>query len=117
MPVRATTGVDGRFRFAVPKSDLETPRSDILWPYITVVARAKGFAFGVANDHRGDGKDLTLRLVADDVVVAGRIIDLEGRPVAGINVTVLNVRVPANASLDGWLKALEERNEHNKTRV
>ena len=79
----------------MPKSDFDTPRSDVLWPYITVVARAKGFAFGVANDHRGDGKELTLRLVADDVLVAGRIIDLEGRPVAGVTVKVIDVRVLA----------------------
>ena len=81
----------------------------------TVVARAKGFAFGVANDHRGDGKELTLQLVADDVPVTGRIIDLEGRPVAGVTVKVIDVRAPAGASLDGWLKALEERKEHHNS--
>ena len=62
-PVRATSGTDGRFRFAVPKSDFDAPDSDALWPYSTVVARAKGFAFGMANDQRGDGKGLTLQLV------------------------------------------------------
>ena len=56
---------------------------------------------------RGDGKELTLQLVADDVPVSGRIIDLEGRPVAGVTVKVIDVRVPAKASLDRWLKALE----------
>ncbi len=66
----------------------------------------------MAND-RGDSKELTLQLVADDVPVRGRIIDLEGRPVAGVTVRVLNVRAPSNASLDGWLKALEVRKEHH----
>jgi RNA polymerase sigma factor (sigma-70 family) len=113
-PVRAMSGTDGRFRFAVPKSDFETPRSDTLWPYVTTVARAQGFAFGVANDHRGDGKELTLQLVADDVPATGRIVDLEGRPVAGVTLTVMDVRTPAQASLDGWLKALEERKEHHR---
>ena len=69
----------------------------------------------MANDHRGDGKVLSLRLVPDDVVVTGRIIDLEGRPVAVVSVTVLSVRVSANASFDCWLNALEERNEHHKS--
>ena len=78
-----------------------------------VVARAKGYAFGLANN-RGAGEELTLKLMADDVPVSGRIIDLEGRPVAGVIVKVLNVRAPINASLDAWLKALEERKElHN----
>jgi RNA polymerase sigma factor (sigma-70 family) len=112
-PIRATSATDGRFRFAVPKSSFDSPDAGALWPYSTVVARAKGFAFGLANDHRGDGKGLTLQLVADDVPVAGRIIDLEGRPVAGVTVKVMDVRAPANTSLDGWLKALGERKEHH----
>ena len=68
-PVRATSGTDGRFRFAAPKPDLDAPDYGVLWPSTTVVARATGFAFGMANDHRGDGKELTLQLVADDVPV------------------------------------------------
>ncbi len=45
--------------------------------------------------------------------VSGRIIDLEGRPVAGVIVKVMDVRAPAEASLDRWLKALEERKEYH----
>jgi RNA polymerase sigma factor (sigma-70 family) len=108
--IRATSGAEGRFRFVVPKSDFTSLYSDNPWLYGTIVARAKGFAFGLAKA-RGDGKDLALELVADDVPVAGRIIDLEGRGVAGVTVAVLDVRAPTNASLDGWLKALGERKE------
>jgi len=112
-PVRATSGADGRFRFAVSKSDFDSLYDDAPWSFGTVVARAKEYAFGLAND-RGDGKELILQLLSDDVPISGRIIDLEGRPVAGVVVNVLNVRAPATVSLDGWLKALGERKElHN----
>jgi RNA polymerase sigma factor (sigma-70 family) len=111
-PIRATSGADGHFRFSVPKLDFNDLYSDAPWSFSTLVAQADGFAFGVAND-RGDSKELTLQLVADDVPVRGRIIDLEGRPVAGVTVKVLNVRAPAKASLDGWLKAIEVRKEHH----
>jgi len=109
-PVRATSGADGRFRFEVAKSDFDPTYEDAPWSFSTVVARAKGYAFGLAND-RGDAKELTLQLIADDVPVSGRIIDLEGRPVAGVIVKVLDVRAPDKASLGDWLKALEERKE------
>jgi hypothetical protein len=50
-----------------------------------------------------------LQLPRDDVPISGRIIDLQGQPVAGATVAVLEVRTPAGRSLDGWLKALEHR--------
>jgi hypothetical protein len=74
------------------------------------VASANPHAFGFAND-AGDAKELTLQLARDDVPISGRIIDLEGRPVAGVTVTVLNVRSTATGSLDDWIKVLEDRKE------
>ena len=108
--MRATSGADGRFRFAVSRSEFDTSQDDAPWSFCTILALAKGFAFGAADD-RGDGKELTLQLARDDVPISGRIIDLEGRPVAGVTVKVRNVRMTATGSLDGWLKALEQRKE------
>ena len=73
-----------------------------------VLARAAGYAFGLAN-YRDDAEELTLQLARDDVPISGRIIDLQGQPVVGATVAVLEVRLPAGGSLDGWLKDLEER--------
>ena len=112
LPVRATTGADGRFQFAVSPSEFDTPDTDDSSSPISIVARAKGYGFGVEKV-RGDTKDLTLRLVRDDVPIAGRIIDLEGRPVAGVTVRVLSVRATTTSSLDQWLRALAERKEFN----
>ncbi len=107
-PVRATSGPDGGFRFAVAKSDFDP----LLWDdpgrekRAPVLALAAGFAFGLAK-YPGDDGELTLRLVRDDVPISGRIIDLQGRPVIGAKVAVLKVACPAGESLDGWLKSIE----------
>src|SRR5262249_23587095 len=66
-------------------------------------------AFGMVNSDK-DSKELTLRLARDDVPISGRIIDLQGRPVAGAAVTVLSVAATSNGRLDDYLKALQERN-------
>jgi RNA polymerase sigma factor (sigma-70 family) len=105
-PVRATSGPDGQFRFAVPKTEFDTFHWDAPWRGTRVLAGADGYAVGLA-DYRDDGEELTLRLPRDDVPISGRIVDLQGRPVADVTVAVLEVECPAGGSLDGWLKAVE----------
>ena len=109
-PVRATSGADGRFRFAVPKSDFDTSLEEHPWSYAPLLARTPGLAFGVASADVSS-RELTLRLARDDVPISGRIIDLQGRPVAAATVRVVSVRAPAAGRLDEYLKALRERNE------
>ena len=44
------------------------------------------------NRWRGDAPaSLTVTLAADDVPIAGRVLDLEGKPVAGVAVRVTEV--------------------------
>jgi RNA polymerase sigma factor (sigma-70 family) len=108
--VRATSDAEGRLEFTIPKSAFNTDHSDKPWSFAPVLARAPGFAFGFVGG-RGDANEITLQLGRDDVPVAGRIIDLQGQPVPGVTVSVLSIRTPAQGSLDGWLKALEDRKE------
>jgi protocatechuate 3,4-dioxygenase beta subunit len=109
-PVRATSGADGRFRFEVPKSAFDRSFSNEPWAHATLVARAPGTGFGLANADK-DSRELTLRLVRDDVPISGRVIDLQGRPVAGAVVTVLGVGAAPDGRLDDYLKAVQERGE------
>ncbi len=109
-PIRARSDADGRFRFEVPKSDFDATLEDHPWSYGTILARAPDLAFGLANPW-SDSRELTPRLARDDVPISGRIIDLQGRPVAGATVTVLSVRATSSGRLDEYLKALQERNE------
>ncbi len=107
--IRATSDAQGRFRFAVRKSEFDCVRRGYpMGLYATILARAPGFAFGMAND-RNNGSELILQLARDDVpgYWPGR---RPGRPSRRRRrVTVLNVRAPATPSLDAWLKALDER--------
>ena len=80
---RATSGPDGHFRFTVAKSHFDRAATEP-WKYTPVVAFANGYGFGVSDADEPDAeRDVTLRLVRDDLPIRGRLLDREGRPVAG----------------------------------
>jgi RNA polymerase sigma factor (sigma-70 family) len=59
------------------------------WRRSWIVAVAEGFgpAMSAPGELASSG-DLTLRLAKDDVPIQGRILDLEGKPIAGVTVRV-----------------------------
>ena len=76
-PARATTDQAGRFRLLV-----STERKDYVW----VVAGKKGLALGWQwTRMAGSGADLTVRL-HEPAVLAGVVVDEQGKPVAGATV-------------------------------
>ena len=95
-PESATTGADGGFAFTVPPAEYpdQTTR---------VTAAAPGYGLGwVEVPPDGPKDDLTLRLVPDDVPIAGRIIDLEGKPIpARASRFCKSTRPPTRASTAG----------------
>jgi RNA polymerase sigma factor (sigma-70 family) len=100
-PVRATTDSEGRFSFTARKE--EVGRNDM------VVAVARGYG----PDWLGLGKlkpgaEATLRLVKD-VPITGRVLDLEGKPVAGVTVRVIHVRKAPGEDLSALVKGLQAR--------
>ena len=93
---RATTDEDGCFNFSARREEVEQGGK--------VVASAK--------DHGPDWKELgqpdpkgelTLRLVRDDVRINGRVLDLEGRPVAGVNVKAFSLN---RGDLKAWFEGI-----------
>jgi len=107
--VRAASGADGKFRFDVPIGEFDARSFDreTVRQYATLVARAEGFAFGLGNFQK-DGGPPTLRLARNDVPIEGRIIDLEGKPVAGVEVGVRTVQASDDEDLTHWLAGLKE---------
>jgi RNA polymerase sigma factor (sigma-70 family) len=100
--VRATSGPDGRFDVTLADDDPEVKRALRMtsgWPggfgAIQLVATADGFG-PCWTDLAGARGDVELRLVRDDVPVEGRLVSLEGRPLAGIEVRTLLVEDPRN---------------------
>jgi hypothetical protein len=101
--VRTATGPDGRFDLSVSDDDPEVKRALRMtsgWPggfgAIQVVATAEGYGPAWA-DLAGSKGPVELRLVRDDVPVEGRLINLEGRPLTGIDVRTLRVEDSSNS--------------------
>ncbi|MEX2118286.1 MAG: M56 family metallopeptidase [Pirellulales bacterium] len=66
-----------------------------------LVAVAEGFGadwYAV----QGEDRDVVLKLERDTVPIEGRVLDLEGRPIAGVNVSVRSIRT-ASSDLDDWI--------------
>jgi RNA polymerase sigma factor (sigma-70 family) len=105
--VWATSAADGGFRFSVARSIEDAAWSGNAWDHTYVVAAAEGRGFAWARVRPETSGDLTLRLVKDDVPIRGRVIDLQGKPVAGATVRIDNeLFVPTRGDLADWLEAL-----------
>jgi beta-lactamase regulating signal transducer with metallopeptidase domain/protocatechuate 3,4-dioxygenase beta subunit len=112
--IRATSGLDGRFRFVVEKSYFERTANREIEPWndVRLVAVAPGFGLGLADSKEPDAnRDVTLRLVRDDVPISGRVLDPEGRPVSDALLRVWSVKAAPDGSLDPWLRAVQEGKE------
>jgi hypothetical protein len=53
--------------------------------------------------------DLVVRLARDDVPIRGRLLDLQGQPVAGVAVRVFALKASAHGRLDKWIEAVKKR--------
>ena len=97
----ATTGPDGRFEFTVPKAKSGDQK-------VVVAAMAEDHGAGWAEVPAGNQTDdLTVRLVNDDVPITGQVVDLEGKPVAGAILRVLEISAGPGGDLDSWLEAAQ----------
>jgi protocatechuate 3,4-dioxygenase beta subunit len=110
---RARSGADGRFRFEVAKAEFGRP-TDVKdpWRYALVVASADGFgpnwaSHGGVPAKAGDpaADELTIRLVERGEPIIGRVLDLQGRPVAGATVRPERLEATAGEDLTPYLKA------------
>ena len=146
--VRATSDADGRFRFtaSTPKRPTTATLADgrvvTLLPSPETagfVASAEGYGLGFFDGvEEVDALGPILKLARDDVPIAGRVLDIEGRPVVGATVRGLEVLVPnvnafpetrvlkpgeaaprmvvvsKNPSLDPWLDALKNGRDRDE---
>jgi RNA polymerase sigma factor (sigma-70 family) len=109
LKVHAASGADGRFRFSVPVAQVNLGHyTDHRWDHVYVLAAAEGFgpALEAIHDPAAAG-ERTLRLVPDDVPIKGRILNLEGKPVAGARVRIDHLSVPKTSDLTTWLEDLK----------
>jgi RNA polymerase sigma factor (sigma-70 family) len=95
--VRATTGADGRFHFSISADDARRQAR-----IVATVPDLGPDWIELSAHPRGD--EMTLRLVRDDVPINGRILDLEGKPVANATVRVVKLH---QTNLDWWLREVK----------
>jgi RNA polymerase sigma factor (sigma-70 family) len=95
--VKATTGGDGRFRIRISQADLERDAR------LLATAAGHGPDWVRCNPGRGWPDKVRLRLVKE-VPIAGRVLDGEGRPLAGIAVQVVSLETRADhGDLKPWI--------------
>jgi hypothetical protein len=106
--LQAASVAGGAFRLTVAPLDARRLADDSSWMQTAVVAMADGYGPAVSVHAASESAgDLTLQLTRDNVPIRGRILDLEGKPIAGVTVRVAGLSVPAKGDLTAWLTALE----------
>jgi protocatechuate 3,4-dioxygenase beta subunit len=106
--VWAKSGAQGQFRFTVPADPLEESWLRSPWEVAYVLAAADGYGFAVAPLGKPGATDLMLRLVKDDRPIRGRILNLEGKPVAGARVRIADaLYISKKDDLTAWLAAVK----------
>jgi RNA polymerase sigma factor (sigma-70 family) len=118
----ASTDANGRFHFELDKgaSDGAFWRGVTGWHKAQIAVAAPGFApaWVEAGDMGKEG-ETTLRLVRDDRPVRGRVVDSQGRPVAGVVVRIRAIwEVSNGGDLDAMLAsgAVDEEDIFRKAR-
>ncbi len=80
-----------------------------IWKKTTIVAMSQGYGpdwIEYQSIPADAHANLTLQLV-EDQPIRGRVVDLEGRPVADVQVAIGGLRSAKNNDIRGWLKAVE----------
>ncbi len=95
------TGPDGSFRLS--PGDVKAARDGSA----QLVAMAEGYGPAFLEPAGGDAAPV-LRLARDDVPIRGRVIDIQGRPVAGATIQLVGILRPNSGTLDEWLDALKK---------
>jgi RNA polymerase sigma factor (sigma-70 family) len=93
--VRATSDEAGRFHFTTALDDFAYGA--------TLVVQAKGHPPDWVRLTKPPADEVRLHLPADDVPITARVLDLEGRPIAGVSARVLRIGKVTEGDLKAWL--------------
>jgi RNA polymerase sigma factor (sigma-70 family) len=107
--VWAETDKEGRFSFTAP------PYAGEL--FVTAAGYGPGWDSKWNQRHAAVGVkpqpptaiEFTVRLARDDVPVSGRLLDVQGEPVAGATVRVFGLKASSDGSLTKWIDAVKKR--------
>ena len=93
----AASGRDGSFRFDLDRSASDFPYRDYpVWHEAQIAAVAPGYGPAWVQPRALlKGGEAEWRLVRDDVPIRGRVVDPQGRPIAGVSVFARELFEPA----------------------
>ena len=109
VPPRATTNPDGRFTFTLSERDVPNTAAAIGNDPLRggfLVAKAEGHTWAWEQIYANTG-DVVLTCAADTVPVRGHVIDLQGKPIAGVRVIPLGAAAPEKGDFSAFMKAFE----------
>jgi RNA polymerase sigma factor (sigma-70 family) len=100
----AETDKDGRFSFTVAQRDLGEL-------FVTAAGYGPGWVIkpGKLQETWPIEDNQLVRLPPDDVPVNGRLLDLQGQPLADVTVRVFALEAAPDGSLDKWIAAVKSR--------
>ncbi len=120
-PVRAETGADGRFAFEAAdmtftdidglpsrRQSVLIAKADGLAPdWVTIWGQTRSSFRSHSDPEKGAA--ITLRLARDNTTVQGRLLDPDGRPLAGARVRLSSLHIPRDYDLDAHLEREKRR--------
>jgi RNA polymerase sigma factor (sigma-70 family) len=109
--VWAETDKQGRFSFTAPpyQGELFVTAAGFAPGWETTGRVSSAVEVGKAQEVPAAQDDLVVRLAHDDVPVNGRLLDLQGEPVAGATVRVFALKASPDGNLDKWIAAVKKR--------
>ncbi len=114
----AKSGAKGQFRLSVPADPLDDTSLGSPWEMSYVLAAAGGYGLAAAELGKPGATDLMVRLVKDDKPICGRILNLEGKPVAGARVRIADaLSMPKKDDLTTWLAAFKNNPDEDPYQV
>jgi RNA polymerase sigma factor (sigma-70 family) len=107
--VQATSGADGRFHFSIARKDIELPPySRGRWDHVSLCAAAEGHGLALHPLKKPQAtKEVELRLARDDMPIRGRVLDLQGKPLAGATARLIGLSLPNKGDLSAFAEALD----------
>lgn len=100
---------DGGFEIRFTRSSVDSPPGTRDWRHGCLVARHRGYGPGWIRVGELEAQPEPVLRLAEDVPIRGRILDLEGRPVAGATLEVIDIHGSDEQNLDGYLEAVRDQ--------